>query len=164
MGLENRIAADPVALHELDEHDDTNGELIVPLITLHTRLDQQAPYFHETIYTIKNIITGSYLNRRFNIPIQRFGHCNFTEGEAIFAFAVMTDLCGRSRITLEGLRSSFSETEEKAPEDFRQPAVGKCSSPAASRESVTPAREIRALGCSGFDSFEDSRQIKGVVA
>lgn len=84
-----RIAADTVALHELDEHYDTSGELSSPLITLHTRLDQQVPYFHETIYTIKNIIAGSYLNRRLNLPINRYGHCNFTEGEAIFAFAVM---------------------------------------------------------------------------
>jgi len=84
-----RVAADVVALHELDDHYDTSGELSSPLITLHTRLDQQVPYFHETIYTIKNIIAGSYLNRRLNIPINRYGHCNFTEGEAIFAFAVM---------------------------------------------------------------------------
>lgn len=98
-----RVAADAGALQELDEHYDTSGELAIPLITLHTRLDQQVPYFHETIYTIKNIIAGSYLNRRLNIPINRFGHCNFNEGEAIFAFAVMLvyaeDLDSLSRVT-----------------------------------------------------------------
>ena len=89
-----RVAADPVALHEMDEHYDTSGALIVPLITMHTRRDQQVPYFHETIYTIKNLMAGSFLKRRFNIPINRYGHCNFTVGEAVFAFAVMLIYAG----------------------------------------------------------------------
>jgi pimeloyl-ACP methyl ester carboxylesterase len=93
-----RRAADAVAIHEMDENYDTSGELAKPLITLHTRLDQQVPYFHETIYTIKNIFAGTYLSKRFNIPINRYEHCNFTEGEAIFAFAVMLIYAGDTEL------------------------------------------------------------------
>jgi pimeloyl-ACP methyl ester carboxylesterase len=84
-----RIAASAMAIHEMDEHYDTTGVLAKPLVTLHTRLDQQVPYFHETIYTIKNLIAGSFLSKRFNIPVNRYEHCNFTVNEAVFAFAVM---------------------------------------------------------------------------
>ncbi len=93
-----RVAADVVALHEMDERYDTSGALEIPLVTLHTRLDQQVPYFHETIYTVKNLLAGTFLSKRFNIPVNRYGHCNFTEDEAIFAFAVMLVYAGDAEL------------------------------------------------------------------
>ncbi|PYR77264.1 MAG: hypothetical protein DMF87_16520 [Acidobacteria bacterium] len=35
------------------------------------------------------IASGAWLTRHLNIPIDRFEHCNFTQDEALFAFAVM---------------------------------------------------------------------------
>lgn len=89
-----RVAAGQVALDEVAAHYTTTGSLESPLITIHTRADQQVPYLHETIYTIKNLIEGSFLSKRLNIPIDRYGHCNFTEDEAIFAFAAMVLYAG----------------------------------------------------------------------
>ncbi len=96
-----RVAADTVALHEMDQHYDTDGALEIPLITLHTRRDQQVPYFHETLYTIKNLRAGSFLRQRLNIPIDRYGHCNFTEEEAIFAIAAMLIYAGDAELIPE---------------------------------------------------------------
>ncbi len=84
-----RVTADPVALEEMHAHYDTTGALDAPLITIHTRLDQQVPYFHEVLYTFKNLREGSFLTRRINIPIDRWGHCNFTKGEAMFALGLL---------------------------------------------------------------------------
>ena len=47
------------------------------------------PYFHEAIYDLKTLASGSFLTRHLNIPIDRFEHCNFTRDEALFSFAVM---------------------------------------------------------------------------
>jgi pimeloyl-ACP methyl ester carboxylesterase len=84
-----RVAVDQVALDEIADHYSTTGALAVPLMTIHTREDQQVPYLHETIYTIKNLLEGSFLTKRLNFPINRYGHCNFTEDEAVLAFAAM---------------------------------------------------------------------------
>lgn len=83
-----RVAADPAALEEMDLHYDTSGDLDAPLVTLHTRLDQQVPYFHETLYTFKTLTSGSFLRRHVNLPIDRFGHCEFRIEEAVAALAI----------------------------------------------------------------------------
>ena len=70
-------------------HYNTTGKLTRPLITMHTLRDQQVPYDHENFYFLKTLFSGSFLTRHLNIPIDRFGHCNFTKDEALFSFAVM---------------------------------------------------------------------------
>jgi len=67
----------------------TTGILTRPLITLHTLRDQQVPYVHEQIYDWKTLFTGAFLTRHLNLPVNRYGHCNFTKDEALFSFAVM---------------------------------------------------------------------------
>jgi hypothetical protein len=84
-----RVDADPAAVAEMIAFYNTTGVLERPIVTLHTLRDQQVPYFHELLYTLKTIASGSFLIRHVNIPIDRFEHCNFTPGEALFAFAVM---------------------------------------------------------------------------
>jgi len=83
-----RVSADPAAVAAMHAYD-TTGVLTRPLITMHTLRDQQVPYFHETLYNLKTLFAGSLLTRHLAIPIDRYGHCNFTEGEALFGFAVM---------------------------------------------------------------------------
>ena len=84
-----RIAADPAALAVMNTSYATTGVLQRPLITLHTLKDQQVPYFHESLYALKTIASGAFLTRHFNIPINRFEHCNFTAEELLVSFAVM---------------------------------------------------------------------------
>ncbi len=84
-----RASADPAAVAEMQASYNTTGVLTRPLITLHTLRDQQVPYFHEQIYFLKTLFSGSLLMRHLGIPIDRFEHCNFTKEEALFSFAVM---------------------------------------------------------------------------
>jgi pimeloyl-ACP methyl ester carboxylesterase len=84
-----RTDADPAALHEMDDRYDTSGVLRKPLMTLHTRLDQQVPYFHETIYNLKTLFAGSLLTRHLNFPVDRYEHCLFTVDEALLSFGAM---------------------------------------------------------------------------
>ncbi|MCU0235106.1 MAG: prolyl oligopeptidase family serine peptidase [Thermoanaerobaculales bacterium] len=93
-----RVAADQPALDEIADHYTTSGDLEAPLMTLHTRADQQVPYLHETLYTLKNLRSGSFISKRLNFAINRYGHCNFTEGEAVFAFAMMLVYAGDAEL------------------------------------------------------------------
>jgi len=87
--LVRRVSADPAAVARMKTSYDTTGVLNRPLITLHTLRDQQVPYFHEPLYSLKTLFSGSLLTRHLNIPVDRYGHCNFTKDEALFSFAVM---------------------------------------------------------------------------
>ena len=84
-----RVSADAAAVTEMNTKYETTGKLARPLITLHTLKDQQVPYAHEALYALKTLSTGALLTRHLNIPVDRFGHCNFTQGEALTSFAVM---------------------------------------------------------------------------
>jgi pimeloyl-ACP methyl ester carboxylesterase len=92
--LVQRVAADPAALVAMNTSYRTTGVLQRPLITLHTRQDQQVPYVHEKLYTLKSLASGAFLARHLNIPIDRFEHCNFTADEVLFSFAVMVHYDG----------------------------------------------------------------------
>ena len=83
-----RYKADRTANVEIARYYQTTGKLKAPLVTLHTTGDPIVPYWHETLYTIKTVMTGSLL-KRINLPIARYGHCNFTAGEALAGFAVL---------------------------------------------------------------------------
>ncbi len=83
-----RFTADPAALAEISRYYQTSGHLTKPLVTLHDTGDPIVPYWHETIYNAKVLFSGS-LSKHLNIPIVRYGHCNFTAGEALASFALM---------------------------------------------------------------------------
>jgi pimeloyl-ACP methyl ester carboxylesterase len=89
-----RVAADPAAITEMRSNYATTGKLQKPLITLHTRRDQQVPYAHETLYALKTLANGTLLTKHLNIPVDRFEHCNFTVGEALGAFLLMLFYAG----------------------------------------------------------------------
>ncbi len=82
-----RVAADEAASVELENYYQTGGDLHIPLVTLHTLQDQQVPYWHEPLYGRKLAAAGNQSNR-FNMPINRYEHCNFTPGEALAAFGI----------------------------------------------------------------------------
>ena len=115
-----RVAADPLAVAAMHASYRTTGVLERPLITLHTLRDQQVPYFHEQIYDLKTLVSGSWLTRHVNIAIDRFGHCNFTQDEALFGFAVMLfydailDEVGGTASFLDGLALDAFERRARA--------------------------------------------------
>jgi len=99
-----RRSADPVAIAEMESNYNTSGELSIPLLTIHSLYDQQVPYFHEFLYNLKTLSQGSFLTEHVNIPINRYGHCNFTPEEALLSFGLMLLYAGEMD-TLEGVGS-----------------------------------------------------------
>ena len=97
-----RISAAPVAIAEMKANYNTSGRLDRPLVTMHTLYDQQVPYFHEFLYNLKTLANGSLLTEHINIPINRFGHCNFAPEEALLGFGLMLLYAGELD-TLEGV-------------------------------------------------------------
>jgi pimeloyl-ACP methyl ester carboxylesterase len=80
-----RFTASPAARAALDQYE-TNGNLSLPLVTLHTTGDEVIPFWHELLYLPKVDLTGR--GRFLPIPTVRYGHCNFTANEVLTAFAL----------------------------------------------------------------------------
>jgi len=83
-----RFKADPAALKNVAANYETSGKLTTPLVTIHTLSDPVIPYWHEPLYTAKTLFAGDLLNR-INLPINAYGHCTFTSGDILAAFALM---------------------------------------------------------------------------
>jgi pimeloyl-ACP methyl ester carboxylesterase len=90
-----RASADMAALDEIRDHYQTTGRLTSPLVTLHTTGDPIIPYWHEQLYALKTLLSGSFLKRHINIKIERYGHCNFKAPETLAGFALMLFLVNR---------------------------------------------------------------------
>ncbi|MCH8890488.1 MAG: hypothetical protein IH827_05380 [Myxococcales bacterium] len=84
----SRFHADPGAREEMELRYQTSGELIRPLVTLHTTDDPIVPFWHERLYRRKVFATGSGSLYR-GIPVRRYGHCNFSVVETLVAFALL---------------------------------------------------------------------------
>jgi hypothetical protein len=78
-----RFTASPVAREALRNYE-TNGDLSIPLVTLHTTADEVVPFWHELLYLPKVDLSGR--GRFFPLPAFRYGHCNFTTNEVLGAF------------------------------------------------------------------------------
>jgi hypothetical protein len=114
-----RRSADPAAIAEMQTNYNTSGKLSVPLITLHTLYDQQVPYFHEFLYNLKTLSQGSLLTEHVNIPINRFGHCNFTPDEALLSFGLMLLYAGEMD-ALAGVGSMLQGDELRSFESLAE--------------------------------------------
>jgi pimeloyl-ACP methyl ester carboxylesterase len=119
--LVTRFAARPAAVIAMNTSYRTTGVLRRPLITLHTLRDQQVPYAHELLYALKTLASGSLFTRHLNIPVDRFGHCNFTKEEALLAFGTMllydaasTGASATPTMLNAGERKVFEETARAA--------------------------------------------------
>jgi pimeloyl-ACP methyl ester carboxylesterase len=79
-----RISADPQAANYLKENITYNGEIHIPVLTLHTTGDGLVVVQNESAY--RDVVgeegNGRFLRRRF---ISRAGHCAFTPAETIAA-------------------------------------------------------------------------------
>lgn len=111
--LVQRIAADPAALAAINANLQTSGVLTSPLVTMHTTLDQQVPYAHEVFYRWKTLAAGSGL-KHINIPIQRYGHCEFTTTEALIAFGVMLALAGDQPLNQAAVQKLLPDSQDQA--------------------------------------------------
>jgi pimeloyl-ACP methyl ester carboxylesterase len=83
--LVQRFNADPLAVQEMQDNYNTSGQLDLPLVTIHTTRDQQVPYLHQQIYTLKTLASGDLGINHFPIRIDRYEHCNFELSEVLTA-------------------------------------------------------------------------------
>jgi alpha-beta hydrolase superfamily lysophospholipase len=65
----------------------TSGNLTLPLVTLHTTGDDVIPFWHELLYAAKAHLSG--LGRLTVVPVASYGHCNFSIGQVLSAFALL---------------------------------------------------------------------------
>ncbi|MGE0815012.1 MAG: hypothetical protein AB7O28_04280 [Vicinamibacterales bacterium] len=84
-----RFAASRTALNALGPYE-TDGDLAIPLVTLHTTRDEIVPFAHELLYWPKVDLTDRGLF--VPVPIDRYGHCNFTATEIGLSFLFATGL------------------------------------------------------------------------
>ena len=84
----SRIAADPGALTYLSNNIIYNGQLTVPVLTLHTTGDGLVSVENERAYTkvVHEANNGAMLRETF---IHRAGHCEFTPAEMITALQTL---------------------------------------------------------------------------
>ncbi len=69
---------------------ETNGDLRIPLVTIHTTADEIAPVAHELLYLPKVDLAAR--GRFIPFPVARYGHCNFTPTEVGLSLLFATSL------------------------------------------------------------------------
>jgi pimeloyl-ACP methyl ester carboxylesterase len=84
-----RITAAPAALAAVQAYE-TSGDLSIPLVTLHTTLDEVVPFRQELIYLPK--VDLAERGRFIPLPVARYGHCNFTTTELLGSFLLAASL------------------------------------------------------------------------
>lgn len=82
-----RFAAEPTALANILPYN-TSGRVRIPMVMMHTTGDEVVPFWHQVLYRQK-LRSGGSLAYVIQIPINRYGHCNFTSTEILAAFAVL---------------------------------------------------------------------------
>lgn len=88
-----RIAGSPDARAYLDRYYRPTGVLERPLVVMHTRLDPDVPFAHQTRY-VEIVDAAGRRGRLTPIAIDRYGHCAFRTGEVLGAFAVLVERTG----------------------------------------------------------------------
>lgn len=83
-----RFAADKKATKTIEKDYQTTGDIDIPLVKMHTTGDFLIPFWHLPLYQAKINLQGN--NDLFTgYPVDRFGHCTFTEVEIITGFAAL---------------------------------------------------------------------------
>ena len=83
-----RFTADPAALAAIEATYQTTGRPRVSLVTIHTTLDEQVPYWHEELYRQK-VVAANMTPRHDLIKVERYGHCNFAEADVVQALTLL---------------------------------------------------------------------------
>lgn len=101
-----RFSADVEALMEIELYYQTSGELTRPLVTLHTTGDPIVPFWHDREYRGKVLGNGGQAFLA-NIPVRRYGHCNFTVTELLVGFSLLVwEATGQELVGVDGVLPS----------------------------------------------------------
>jgi len=120
-----RFSADQVALDEIEAHYQTTGVLSAPIVTLHTILDQQVPYWHEELYLQKTMASGAWPELHVNYPpTMAYGHCQFGVFDVLGAFDVLVKMVTGEGLDLDSVEELLSELGPEA----RRAQLHECGS------------------------------------
>lgn len=81
------LQRDPVAVAALKAYE-TTGKLSKPMIIMHTTGDPVIPFNQSARYLAKALRAGR-LSKTILLPVDRYGHCNFTAVELVLGFYTM---------------------------------------------------------------------------
>jgi pimeloyl-ACP methyl ester carboxylesterase len=81
----SRFDADRAAINYYDRNYTPSGQIGIPVLTLHTTRDPAIPFAHEAMFGAAVAAAGrsTLLAQQ---PIDRWGHCTFTDAEVLTAF------------------------------------------------------------------------------
>jgi hypothetical protein len=97
----------------------TTGRLQAPLVTIHTLYDPQVPIWHQVLYRAK--VWKQNKAALYNgIPINRYGDCNFSAQELLFAFALAYTKGTKSMLPLDGVNQALPSGGVQQFEDMMQ--------------------------------------------
>ena len=86
-----RFKAQPAALEEIANYYETTGNLLRPMVTMHTTGDPIVPVWHQELYTEK--VSGVFPAQPYvPITIDRYGHCSFTLAEIQAGFSQLVGM------------------------------------------------------------------------
>ena len=86
-----RFKAQPAALEEIANNYETSGNLLRPMVTMHTTDDPIVPVWHQALYTVK--VPGVFPYFPYiPITVDRYGHCAFTLEEIQGAFGQLVGM------------------------------------------------------------------------
>jgi pimeloyl-ACP methyl ester carboxylesterase len=78
----DRFAATDAAIGYFNDYYRPRGTLTAPLLTLHTTMDPDVPFFHEAALA-KIVATARASKWLAQQSVQRYGHCNVTPAEVL---------------------------------------------------------------------------------
>jgi alpha-beta hydrolase superfamily lysophospholipase len=124
-----RISADPGALQYLTENIIFDGQISVPVLTLHTEGDGLVANENESAYAavVRGAGNGASLRREF---VYRAGHCAFTPAEEIAAFQALVRRLdtgawsGLGPARLNAVAQALGSTYNPLPPEYAEFAPG----------------------------------------
>jgi hypothetical protein len=112
------FAPDPQALAEIAAFYQTSGSLSIPMVIMHTRGDPIVPAWHATAYLKKAFDQGSLLRYVTYLPVDRYGHCDFTPAEMVLGFYIMVLRATFQRFSEAQIQSALPDPGWQA--EFKQ--------------------------------------------
>jgi len=83
-----RFSADPAARAAVAADYQTSGDLSMPYVSLHTTGDEIVRFVQQPLYRLKALLAGA-AREHSALPIFRYGHCNFEQGDLTVGLALL---------------------------------------------------------------------------
>jgi len=83
-----RVSADPAALAAVAADYQTSGHLAMQYVSLHTTGDEIVKFVQQPWYRLKALLAGA-AGEHSALPIFRYGHCNFEQGDLTVGLALL---------------------------------------------------------------------------